>query len=954
MDLAQLPGAEQVALHSHEPLWLDDPAYLVVITKGYVNMFLAEKGPDGKPGPRWPLAHLDPGHAFVGTEAAEGLTLLAAGSPGAELVRLPRGTLRQHLSADDQVDLLTRWVTRISEWGREYLNVPSDCHGYQAGDVATLAPGDRANALQKVVWAFSPQGQLNFLDDLPVSPDVSFPLGRVGWVRATAPSEVRFLEPAEALQTDAGWKGMRELQRLSMVAAAREARVRMAALNRRIEERQARDARVLGRAMAEMSTVMPGGRPVEVDPEINADTLYLACQLVGQAAGIAIRRPIAMGEHSLTDPVTAISDASRCRNRKIFLRDEWYHTDSGPILGAWAESGAWVAILPSGSGRYELVDPATGKRQRVTRAVAGKLSPDAWSFYRPLPDHKLGLRDLVKFCLPTFWRDLWVMIYVGIAGGILNLVMPVGTGLLISSIIPSGQISEVQTLTVALIVATLANSGFTLVRSLTLLHLEGKLDGQMQAAIMDRLINLPAPFFRNYSTGDLTNRVLGINAIRKTLAGAGVNSLLGGVFSVFSFLLLFYYSWKLALVGTVLVAINFLVLFCASLYQLSYQRRLLDLAGRISGMVFQYLTGINKLRVAGAEARAFAQWANAFADQRRISFRLGLVGAHLAAFNGFFTVFCSAVLFGFYAHYQYQGMNTGQFLSFFSAFGQFMGAIGAIGSSLNSTLTIGPTLDRARPILEQPLEVATMRPEPAALVGRVELNHLSFRYRADGEYVLQDVNLYADPGEFIAIVGPSGAGKSTLLRILLGFEVPEKGTVLYDGQNLQSINAQALRRQIGVVLQNSQLMAGDIISNIVGTTNLTEKDAWDAAELAGIADDIKALPMGMHTVIMEGSAGFSGGQRQRLLIARAVVARPRVLFFDEATSALDADTQEVVSKGLQRLQSTRIVIAHRLSTIRRADRIYVMADHGVKQVGTYETLIDVPGEFQELARRQLI
>ncbi len=953
MDLSNLPDAE-LESHSNRPFWLDDPEHTVIVVRGSLNLFLAEKGQDGKPGPRLALATLEAGHALIGTPSAEGLTLLASGTPGTQIVRTPRGSLHRHLSPEQQVELMNQWVLRVGEWLRRDLTVPSDCHGYQPGDEVNLAPGERANAAQKVIWCSCPQGSLTFLDSSPLPPQLLFPMGRITWIRAQAASAVKFVPTAEALQTEAGWEGLREYQRLCMEAAARAARANIAEHDNRIAHREERNSQVMARSMDEMATVMPGGPSLEGGVDSQGDELLAACQLIGRASGLVIRKPISMGEHSLTDPVTAISDASRCRNRKLFLRDEWYHTDSGAILGFLAEDNAPVAILPAGSGRYDLVDPRDGRRRRVTKKVAAGLSPDAYCFYRPLPDRSLSVWDLIKFCLPLFWSDLWVMIYVGIAGGILNLVMPIGTGLLISEIIPSGEFGEVKTLAVALIVATLANSGFSLVRSLTLLHLEGKLDGQMQAALMDRLVNLPAPFFRNYSTGDLTNRVLGINAIRKTISGAGVNSLLGGVFSIFSFLLLFYYSWKLALVGTVLVIINFFALFLASMYQLQFQRRLLDLAGRISGMVFQFLTGINKLRVAGAEARAFAQWAAAFSEQRRLSFRVGMIGAHMSAFNAFFSIFCTGVLFGFFAHFQFQGLSTGEFLSFFSAFGQFMGAIGAIGSSLTSTLTIGPTLDRAKPILQEPLEVATLRPEPATLEGRVEMNQLSFRYRADGEYVLQNVNIYADPGEFIAIVGPSGAGKSTMLRLLLGFEIPEKGTVLYDGQNLQSINAQALRRQVGVVLQNSQLMAGDIISNIVGSTNLTEKDAWEAAELAGIAADIKALPMGMHTVIMEGSAGFSGGQRQRLLIARAVVSKPRVLFFDEATSALDSDTQEAVSRGLEGLQSTRVVIAHRLSTIRRADRIYVMSDHTVKQVGTYESLIDVPGIFQELAKRQLV
>ena len=219
--------------------------------------------------------------------------------------------------------------------------------------------------------------------------------------------------------------------------------------------------------------------------------------------------------------------------------------------------------------------------------------------------------------------------------------------------------------------------------------------------------------------------------------------------------------------------------------------------------------------------------------------------------------------------------------------------------------------------------------------------------------MLEDVSLTAEPGEFVAIVGPSGAGKSTVFRLLLGFERPETGTVSYDGQSLGELDARAVRRQLGVVIQNARILAGPIFQNIVGAANLTLDDAWEAARIAGIAEDIERLPMGMHTFISDAAAAFSGGQRQRLLIARAVVARPRVLLFDEATSALDNRTQAAVSSALEQLQATRIVIAHRLSTIQHADRIVVLERGRIVEQGHYDELMESDGLFASLARRQI-
>jgi ABC-type bacteriocin/lantibiotic exporter with double-glycine peptidase domain len=260
---------------------------------------------------------------------------------------------------------------------------------------------------------------------------------------------------------------------------------------------------------------------------------------------------------------------------------------------------------------------------------------------------------------------------------------------------------------------------------------------------------------------------------------------------------------------------------------------------------------------------------------------------------------------------------------------------------------------RSQPILVAEPEVDPEKIDPGKLKGQVVVARVTFRYRADGPLTLDQVSLRADPGEFVAIVGPSGSGKSTLLRLLLGFDSPVDGTIYYDGQDLAGLEITAVRRQLGVVLQNSRMNAGTLFENISGNALISMTDAWTAAEMAGLADDIHALPMGMHTFISEGGTNFSGGQRQRLMIARALALKPQLLLFDEATSALDNRTQAIVTDSLDQLGVTRIVIAHRLSTIRSADRIYVIQAGRVMQEGKFEELVEQPGLFSQLAARQL-
>jgi ABC-type bacteriocin/lantibiotic exporter with double-glycine peptidase domain len=367
------------------------------------------------------------------------------------------------------------------------------------------------------------------------------------------------------------------------------------------------------------------------------------------------------------------------------------------------------------------------------------------------------------------------------------------------------------------------------------------------------------------------------------------------------------------------------------------------------------------LRVAGAEARAFSVWAKDFAEQRRLAFKARSVENSLAVFNSAFPVVTSIFIFGVVtamlstsAQAGEASLSTGSFLAFNAAFGQFLSAALQMSSVVVSLILIIPIYERAKPILEGEPEVDVARSDPGDLSGEIELSRVSFRYHDDGALVLDDVSLQARPGEFIAIVGPSGAGKSTVLRLLLGFEIAENGSVYYDHQDLAALDVQSVRRQIGVVLQNAQVLPGSIFENIVGTAPLGTEDAMEAAKMAGLDQDIEQMPMGLHTFIMEGGGTLSGGQRQRLLIARAVVGRPRILMFDEATSALDNRTQAHVSDSLGRLQTTRVVIAHRLSTIINADRIYVMDRGKVVEEGTYEELLEQGGLFTQLAQRQMV
>jgi NHLM bacteriocin system ABC transporter ATP-binding protein len=437
------------------------------------------------------------------------------------------------------------------------------------------------------------------------------------------------------------------------------------------------------------------------------------------------------------------------------------------------------------------------------------------------------------------------------------------------------------------------------------------------------------------------------------VTGATLSSLLTGVFSVFSFAVIFYYSVQLGLIAVLMAAVIIGVTLVGGFVQLRYQRRETEMMGKVSSLVLQLLTGIAKLRVAGAEMRAFTVWAGQYSVQKSNAVKAQSAANAVLVFNSASTVLTSMIVFATVVFFMGGSVSTGDFVAFNAAFAQFLFASAGITTAFTTILQAAPFYERAKPIFQALPEVDTERPDPGELRGRVEFNHVSFRYDPDGPLVLDDVSLQAEPGEFIAIVGPSGAGKSSLFRQLLGFEEPETGSVYYDEHDLSEINVQAVRRQMGVVLQNGRMMSGTIFQNIASVSQLTMDEAWEAARMAGFDRDIEMMPMGMFTFLGEGSTTISGGQRQRLMIARAIASRPRILLFDEATSALDNRTQAIVSASLENLKATRIVIAHRLSTIMNADRIYVLKAGRVVQSGTYAELMEQEGPFRELAERQL-
>ncbi|MEO0935125.1 MAG: NHLP bacteriocin export ABC transporter permease/ATPase subunit, partial [Cyanobacteria bacterium J06641_2] len=486
---------------------------------------------------------------------------------------------------------------------------------------------------------------------------------------------------------------------------------------------------------------------------------------------------------------------------------------------------------------------------------------------------------------------------------------------------PDADKSLLFQIALGLIATTLGASLFQLTQAVAILRLESFADTSTQAAVWDRLLKLKAAFFRQYSIGDLSARVSVITQIRQKVSNTILKSLFSSLFSLLNLALLFYYSLPLALVATCVALTYVLVTVVSGILTLQKVRPLINMQGKLFGMMVQIINGVAKFRTAGAENRAFAYWGKQYRHQLGLMMSAQSIEDNLVVINSLLSAITPAILFIMTANLlkeaQINGghFSTGTFLAFNTAFGTFISGATSLSTTIVDILEILPLWERAQPILQATPESNNSKSDPGRLSGRVEVKNITFRYRDDGALTLDDVSLKAEPGEFIALVGASGSGKSTLLRLLLGFDTPHSGSINFDGQELATLDIGAVRRQLGVVLQNSQLMSASIFDNISSNANLTMEEAWNAAQMAGLALDISQMPMGMHTVVSEGGSNLSGGQRQRLIIARALALRPRILVFDEATSALDNQTQAIVSDSLDKLNVTRIVVAHRLSTI---------------------------------------
>ena len=639
------------------------------------------------------------------------------------------------------------------------------------------------------------------------------------------------------------------------------------------------------------------------------------------------------------------------RSRAVTLDRGWYRHAVGAMLGTRKEDGSAVALIPGKLSGYRLVDIRSGKTVRLTRKTERLLDAEAVCFYEPLPQKALHIPDLLKFMVQQLSLSdiVLYLVLMGLSAA-LGLLSPLFTRWLFSDVLESGSVQVLLALAAFTVSFSVSRLCFGAYQSLVNSRIGVKQSVAVEAAVMSRVMSLPPGFFKQYSAGELSQRASYVQSLCSTLFSAIGMTGLTSLFSLVYIGQIFAFAPALVAPSLLITAASIALSLVTTFAQMKITREKMELSAKTSGLTYSTITGIQKIKLAGAEKRAFSRWARAYAQEAQLNYNppafLKLSGTLSLALSliGTLILYAAAIK---------SRVSVADYYAFNTAYGMVSSAFQSLVSIAVTVANIRPTLEMAKPILEAEPEAHDGRETVTELRGGIELSHVSFRYDEALPNVIDDLSLKVRPGEYLAVVGSTGCGKSTLLRLLLGFETPQKGSIFYDRKDLAKLDPESLRSRIGVVLQDGKLFLGDIYSNIVITApELTMERAWEAAEIASIADDIRSMPMGMHTVISEGQGGISGGQRQRLMIARAVAPKPKLLFFDEATSALDNVTQKKVSEAIDALKCTRIVIAHRLSTIRRADRILCLDGGKIIEEGTYEELIARDGFFARLVERQ--
>jgi ABC-type bacteriocin/lantibiotic exporter with double-glycine peptidase domain len=915
---------------------LAEPGAFWVLDAGEADIFAAQAGLDEggvPPGPYLFVGRIGPGSLVVG-HGPDLECLVIRPASGARLRRLPHlGALG---GAEAVLEAMQGWAGMLAQGLGARLWRPSNIDQIaRPGRLLRLAARQSAGARGAGAWLRLPEQGAMLLGLERVSG--LMPLPPQAWLVASGALEAPVLPavPAEALEEAAAGIAAYTEACVAMLPGLRS----LAEIDEggRLEQRARQDREATQRMVGSAAALLHAPPPPDAEPtEAAAEPLFLAMVAVAKAAGLRARitRPTRLREQDIDTPPTMeeIARASGLRLREVALPAEWWRRDLGPLISHEAGGGP-AALLPRG-GFYVLESPGEAPR-RVTAELAGTLAARAWTLIEPLPDQPLGWALLQHFVVPR-GADKALALGAAVIGALLGLGMPVAMSFATGSLIPGGNRFGLVELGIALACVGLANFVVQMAGDIAKHRMAATMEAPLHAALWDRLLRLPIPVLRRHNPSELAARLgiaLAVPLGRKDFRLAVIG---GGATLAAAMLALFAYHPAAALVALVVILLQIGIAVGAGILKTRAHAAAGSQAGAADALAIEAVSGITKLRLAGVEQRLLASWAERFMALRRSRLAEEHIDTWQAAASAGLTFLALGLLFLVFA--AGDAGTKPAVVGFLMAFMIANGAAAACGAAFMAFHPMHAMRDYAAPLMQSLPEATAGRIDPGRLAGRITLSNVAFAYEGAEQPVFAGLHLEVEPGEFVAIVGRSGCGKSTLVRLLLGLERAHFGSVAYDGQDLASLDLGLLRRRIGTVLQGAQLPPGALIDTLRGFSDAGEDAIWHALEGAAVAEEVRAMPLGLRTPIADASQVLSGGQVQRLLLARALVNRPDVLILDEATSALDPATQAVTTRTLGALTCTRIVIAHRLETIRGADRIVVIENGGVAESGTFEDL----------------
>jgi ATP-binding cassette subfamily C protein len=878
-------------------------------------------------------------------------------SPNTKLIEFPYAFLVDVFQNPELVSeveqIIAEWANRLTMAINSQLKPGASDFVTQNSTIECVEDKAYINETTDLLWVHLKTGQINLLGN-PLKDIFHVPLITKAWITSQDKACIDIKSTDQIIKDNNLLSILQRFYEQVLVISIKNIKAREEIEEKQFQQGIEERSSTLNSALKAISNFY--GITEEVyHYEGSNSSAKAACTLLCNTQGIDLTIPKEIpAQYNAQAQVNHILNNSQIRKREVALAGDWWNETHGGLIAFVKETQQVVVLLFDKKIGYLLVNPETGAKSVVDKNNAETLSPFAISIYRSFPNQPMGILDIVSWSLKHHKSEMKLILLITVCSGLLGLLTPWVTGQLFSIVIPRASYSLLAQLMAGLLAATFGMALFEAARGFTLARIQAFVDNNGVGGIWDRITKLPLSFFKNYGAGDLLNRASGFKTIVTQLFGVAASSLFDSVYALFYFALLFYYSISLSLICLGIMIIAGVCTFLILNKSIKIGRISADIGGHLSSLLSEYISGIQKVKTTASESYLFNNWANLFVEYRKLLFRSQLWSNSLISLNSVIPIISTAIIFWFASGLIQSGtLGLGGFLAFNAAFGALLAISLRLTTTLSTVLQLVPTFERVKPILDSPPEVQTVKKDPGLIKGKIDVDHVFFKYSQNAPLILKDVSFSVSQGEFVAIVGPSGSGKSTLLRLLLQFETPLTGGIFFDNQSIQELDINMVRRQIGVVLQNASLFPGSIFDNIIGSAPLTLDDAWLAAKHAGFDKDISTMPMGMHTMISEGSGGLSGGQKQRLLISRALVNRPNLLFFDEATSALDNATQQIVTESLDRLNATRIVIAHRLSTIINADKIIVLVDGKVEEMGNYSTLMAQQGVFYKMASRQI-